>query len=109
PLALDDGGLVAAVGRSLVELAADGGVRARVELPDRAVGALLAGPEGTLVTTESGAVLTWRPPGAPRGLGSLGGLPRHGAVLEGARTLLAVVDGRGLVALDLPTGTTSVR
>ncbi|WP_437586588.1 hypothetical protein [Sorangium sp. So ce1000] len=109
PLALDDGGLVAALGRSLVELAADGSVRARAEIPDRATGALLAGPDGTLVTTESGAVLTWRPPGAPRRLGSLGGVPRRGAALADARTLLAVVDGRRLVALNLPTGTTAVR
>ncbi|WP_437875014.1 hypothetical protein [Sorangium sp. So ce513] len=109
PLALDDGGLVAAAGRSLVELAADGSVRARAEIPERATGALLAGPDGTLVTTESGAVLTWRPPSAPRRLGSLGGLPRRGAALADARTLLAVVDGRRLVALDLPTGTTGVR
>ncbi|KYF65737.1 hypothetical protein [Sorangium cellulosum] len=109
PLALDDGGLVAAAGRSLVELTADGSVRARAELPERATGALLAGPDGTLVTTESGAVLTWRPPGAPRRLGSFGGLPRRGAALADARTLLAVVDGRRLVALDLPTGTTGVR
>ncbi|XXX73655.1 hypothetical protein WMF30_39035 [Sorangium sp. So ce134] len=109
PLALDDGGLVAAAGRSLVELAADGSVRARAELPDRATGALLAGPGGTLVTTESGTVLTWRPPSAPRRLGSLGGVPRRGAALADARTLLAVVDGRRLVALDLPTGTTGVR
>ncbi|WP_437542883.1 hypothetical protein WMF11_33010 [Sorangium sp. So ce295] len=109
PLALDDGGLVAALGRSLVELAADGTVRARAEIADRATGALLAGPEGTLVTTESGAVLTWRPPGAPRRLGSLGGVPRRGAALADARTLLAVVDARRLVALDLPTGTAGVR
>lgn len=109
PLALDDGGLVVAVGRSLVELAAGGGIRARAELADRAVGAVLAGPGGALVTTESGAVVTWRPPSAPRELGSFGGPPRRGAVLADARTLLAVVDGRRLVALDLPTGTTSVR
>ncbi|AUX45694.1 hypothetical protein SOCE26_071900 [Sorangium cellulosum] len=109
PLALDDGGLVAAAGRALVELTPDGSVRARAEIAERATGALLAGPEGTLVTTESGAVLSWRPPSAPRQLGALGGTPRRGAALADARTLLAVVDGRRLVALDLPTGTTSVR
>ena len=109
PLALDDGGLVLAAGRALVELAADGAVRARTELADRATGAILAGPDGALITTESGDVLTWRPPGTPRKLGTFGGTPRRGAALADARTLLAVVDGRRIVALDLLTGTTSAR
>lgn len=109
PLALDDGGLVIAAGRSLVELSAGGDIRARAELADRATGAVLAGPDGALITTESGDVLTWRPPGLPRKLGSFGGTPRRGAALADARTLLAVVDGRRVVALDLPTGTTSTR
>ena len=107
PLALDDGGLVIASGRALVEIAADGAVRARTELAERATGAILAGPDGALITTESGDVLSWRPPGAPRKLGSFNGTPRRGAALADARTLLAVVDGRRVVALDLPTGTTS--
>jgi hypothetical protein len=109
PLALDDGGLVVAAGRTLLELAADGAVRARTQIEDRIVGALLAGPEGTLVTTESGGVYTWRPPGAPRKIGSFGGAPRRGAALADARTLIGVIEGRRVVALDLPTGTTHVR
>lgn len=109
PLALDDGGLVVAAGRTLLELGADGAVRARTQIEDRVVGALLAGPDGTLITTDSGGVYTWRPPGVPRKLGSFNGSPRRGAALADARTLIAVVDGRRVVALDLPTGTTHVR
>jgi hypothetical protein len=109
PLALDDGGLVVAAGRTLLELGADGAVRARTQIEDRIVGALLAGPDGTLVTTDSGGVYTWRPPGVPRKIGSFGGAPRRGAALADARTLIAVIDGRRVVALDLPTGTTHVR
>ncbi|WP_050435874.1 PQQ-like beta-propeller repeat protein [Chondromyces crocatus] len=109
PLALEDGGVVIAAGRSLVELSASGAVRGRAELQERAVGAVLAGPEGALVTTEPGEVLVWRRPGAPRRLGSFGGAPRRGAALADARTLLAVVDGRRLVGLDLRTGATSTR
>lgn len=109
PLALDDGGLVVAAGRTLLELGADGAVRARTQIEEKIVGALLAGPEGTLITTDSGGVYTWRPPGVPRKIGSFNGSPRRGAALDGARTLLAVVDGRRVVALDLPTGTTHVR
>jgi hypothetical protein len=108
PLALDDGGLVVAGGRTLVEVDADGAVRARASLDERALGGLVAGPDGALVTTESGVVYAWRPPGAPRRLGSFGGVPRRGAALADRRTVVAVVDGKVLVALDLVTGTTHV-
>jgi len=109
PLALDDGGLAVASGRTLLEVSADGSVRARAQLEDSAVGALIPGPEGTLVTTGSGAVYTFKPPGAPRKIGSFGGSVRKGAVRVDDRTLLAVVDGRRIVALDIPTGTTQTR
>jgi outer membrane protein assembly factor BamB len=122
PLALDDGGVVIASGAALVEIDRDGAVRARTALelkpgsPDgRVAGALLVGPRiagaplGTLFTTDSGSVYAWRPPASPRRLGTFGGFSRKGAVLADARTLLAVVDGRRVVAFDLPTGTTHVR
>lgn len=109
PLALDDGGVVIAAGRTLIELGADGSIRARTSLNDRAIGALIGGPDGTLITTDAGVVYTWTPPGSPRPIGSFGGTPRRGATLADARTLLAVVDGKRLVALDLPTGTAHVR
>ncbi|MEZ4301792.1 MAG: hypothetical protein R3B70_43055 [Polyangiaceae bacterium] len=109
PLALDDGGLAVASGRTLLELSADGSVRARAQLDDVAVGALLPGPEGTLVTTASGAVYSFKPPGSPRKVGTFGGAVRKGAVRGDDRTLYAVVDNRRIVALDIPTGTTHTR
>ncbi|UQA58822.1 PQQ-binding-like beta-propeller repeat protein [Polyangium aurulentum] len=108
PLARSDGGVVLG-GRAFVELDADGAVRSRAPLPERAVGALLEGPEGTLATGESGAVYAFRPPGAPRKIASFGGPLRRGAALSGGRTLFAVVGGRSVVGLDLPTGLTHVR
>jgi len=127
PLALTDGGLVVAAGATLLELDRDGAIRARTaleskpgSLDSRVSGALLRGPSsdgkgsssafsGTLFTTESGSVFLWRPPGSPRKLGSFGGIPRRGAMLADPRTLVAVVDNRRVVALDLLTGTTHVR
>ena len=120
PLALSDGGLLLAAGNVVVELDADGVVRARGTLDDRgasgapaaierAAGAVVESPGGALVTTATGNVYRFRPPAAPRKIGSLGGAPGRGAVLADDRTLVAVVDGRRLVALDLPTGTTHVR
>ncbi len=123
PVALRDGGVVVAAGRVLTALDASGAVRARAPLDERAVGALLVAPPSTsasaapelgdvvLVTGDAGGVYAWRPPSPPRKLGSFGGALRHGsgAALADARTLLAVVDGRRLVALDLATGVAHVR
>lgn len=125
PLALADGGVVIAAGGALLEIDRDGAIRARTALDprpgsvdSRVSGALLTGPAGdgkgpsfagTLFTTESGSVFLWRPPGAPRKLGSFGGVPRRGAMLADGRTLVAVVDTRRVVGLDLLTGTTQVR
>ncbi len=122
PLALDDGGVIIAAGGALVEIDRDGAVRARTALEikpgtadTRVTGALVQGPIteagslGALFSTESGSVFAWRPPASPRRLGNLGGFPRRGAVVTGARTLTAVVDGRRIVDFDLPTGVTHVR
>ena len=108
PLARSDGSVVIG-GRALVELDPNGAVRARANLPERAVGALIEGPEGTVATSESGAVYVFRPPNPPRKIGTFGGPLRRGAALEGGRTLLAVVGGKSLVGLDLKTGITHVR
>jgi outer membrane protein assembly factor BamB len=115
PLALADGGLLIAAGGTLVELDNDGAIRARAALDDRpgsterATGAVLDSPLGALVTTVSGSVYRFRAPSPPRRVGSFGGTTARGAALADDRTLVAVVDGRRLVALDLPTGTTHVR
>jgi hypothetical protein len=108
PLARSDGSVVFA-GRAFVEIDSFGAVRARAALPERAVGALLEGPDGILATTDSGAVYSFRPPNLPRRIGSFGGVVRRGAVLEGTRTLLAIVGGKSLVGLDVRTGLTSTR
>ncbi|MBK9258278.1 MAG: hypothetical protein IPM54_00395 [Polyangiaceae bacterium] len=108
PLARSDGSVVFG-GRAFVELDASGAVRARATMPERAVGGLLDGPDGALATTDSGAVYVFRPPNAPRRIGTFGGPVRRGAVLEGKRTLLAIVGGKSLVGLDVPTGLTHTR
>lgn len=108
PIARADGSVVLG-GRVLIELDETGAVRSRATLPERAVGALLEGPEGTIATADSGAVYAFRPPNAPRKLGSFGGPLKRGAVLEGGRTLLAVVGGKSVVGLDMPTGLANVR
>ena len=120
PLALAEGGLLVAAGGALVELGADGSIRARASLEDRPLGALqpslerasgavVEGPRGALVTAVSGNVYRFRPPAAPLKIGSFGGVATRGAMLADARTLVAVVDGRRLVALDLLTGAAHVR
>ncbi len=114
PLALEDGGLLVAAGNALVEIDADGVIRARAVLDEHAAGehatgAVLDSPGGSLITTASGNVYRFRPPAGPRKVGSFGGTTARGAVLADERTLLAVVDSHRLVALDLPTGTTHVR
>ena len=119
PVALSDGGLLIAAGSSLIELDADGAARARATLGERhargrtiverAAGAVLEGPSGALVTTTIGHVYRFRPPGAPIKVGSFGGSVSHGAVLADDRTLLAIVESRRVVALDLLTGTAQVR
>jgi outer membrane protein assembly factor BamB len=115
PLALRGGGLLVAAGNAVVALDADGVIRARAAIDPRnsagehAAGAVVEGPDGALVTTVSGSVYRFRPPAQPRKIGSLGGTVGKGAVLADERTLLAVVDGRRLVALDLPTGTAHIR
>ncbi|HVK67293.1 MAG TPA: hypothetical protein VM694_22565, partial [Polyangium sp.] len=100
PLARSDGSVVIG-GRALVELDPNGVVRARASLPERAVGALIEGPEGTIATGEAGGVYVFRPPNPPKKVGTFGGPLRRGAALEGGRTLLAVVGGKSVVGLDL--------
>jgi hypothetical protein len=133
PVALANGGLLIAAGSAVVEIDADGAVRARGTLgadvysesaartssdrgpnarpfaTERAVGAVVDSPGGALVTTASGNVYRFHPPAAPRRVGSFGGVAVRGAMLADDRTLVAVVDHRRVVALDLPTGTTHVR
>jgi outer membrane protein assembly factor BamB len=109
PLALDDGGFIVAAAREIIAVDRDGGVVSRATLDDRIASPPIAHTEGVLVATERGDVFLYRAPSAPRRIGSFGGSPRGGMVLADERTLLAVVEGRRLVAFDIKTATTDVR
>lgn len=117
PLPTASGTVVVGAGRSLLEVSGDGGIKARAELPETAVGALVLGPNGVLATGESGAVYEWKTPQQPRKIGSFGGSVKRpngsvasagGAVLSGTK-LFAVVDNKRVVAVDVRTGAASVR
>lgn len=108
PMALDDGSVIVASERQLVRVGHDGRVIARAALDDRAVGGLLRWGDTVVVTTESGAVLSWKPPAQPRRLGDLGGNPSGGGVLVGRRSLAAVVDRNAVITFDLHTGHTKL-
>lgn len=109
PMPTDDGGVVLAAGRELLALGADGSIRARAQLPSRAAGPPILHQGDALVVTERGEAFRYHAPESPRRIGSFNGSPHGGAALADARTLIAVVDARRIVALDLPTGTTHVR
>src|SRR5579864_1741416 len=61
PLALDDGGVVVATMTDLVVLDAEGGVRSRVTLADRADAPLLAAGDKVLAISPAGTVYGWTP------------------------------------------------
>jgi hypothetical protein len=118
PVGKSDGGAVLAAGKTLLDVAGDGTLRAKAELAERAVGSLLLSELGALAIGEAGGVYAWKPPLAPRKLGSFGGSVKRapggpaatgGAAMPSERMLLAVVDGKKLVSLDLKSGLSSVR
>lgn len=102
PLPLADGGLVVAGGRHVLRLDRGGSTRTRARVDANAV-ALLARGSATLIVTDRGDVYEWRSGAEPSKLGSFGG-GVSGAALHGSR-LIAVVDGKRLVDLDLVTST----
>jgi outer membrane protein assembly factor BamB len=104
PLALDDGRVVVAAGRALVALGPDGTVRGRSGAIEPIVGGLLALSDSVLFTTDNGRVFAWQAPAQPRSIGSFGGSVGQGAMLVDARTLVAVVDQRRIVSVDVVTG-----
>jgi hypothetical protein len=108
PLPRDDGSVVVAGDNSVVTVDGGGQITARAVLPSRPVGGLIAHQHGVLLTTENGSVYHWRPPARPRELGKLGGQLDGGAARVGPRTVVAVVDRRRVVALDLKTGSTTL-
>ena len=102
PLALDDGGVAIAVATEVLQIDADGTVVGRATVGDRIVGALVHTALGTVATTDNGSAFVIRGGHATR-IGSLGGDPGPGAAATNPRTIVAVVDNRRLVALDLQT------
>ena len=108
PLPTSDGGSVVAVNADVFRLEPDGAVRARASAGEE-ITCLLERSSRLLLVTSSGNVLGWSPPAAASRVGSLGGPPTAGAALIEPRTLVAVVDLRRLVELDLATRTRRVR
>ena len=104
PLPLDDGTVALAVGTDVVLLSADGQVQGRYEIGESPTGALVQTAHGVAVTAENGSVYLVRPPARARKVGTFGGDPRPGAAAPDGNTLLAVVDHKRLVRLDVRTG-----
>jgi hypothetical protein len=110
PLALEDGGVIVAsssgpaaapVASEIAALDAEGRVRARATLPAPIAWPLVATRSGVACITAEGAVFTWAPGQAPVRAGSFAGALDGGAAARAPHTLVAVVDARRLVALDL--------
>jgi hypothetical protein len=104
PLARANGSVVVAGDTDLAVVGADGVVRARATLPNRAVGGLIGWRRGVLAVTQDGVVYHWKSPKAPRKLGELGGPVTGGVVLTNARTVVGVIEADRVVALDLLSG-----
>jgi len=109
PLALDDGGVVVGVAHELTALDARGGVRARAALPEPIHGPLLSGAGKVIAVTISGAIYGWSPGREAERLGSFGGPVDGGAAFSDARTLVGVVEGARLQAVDLVRGSSAPR
>jgi hypothetical protein len=109
PLSLDDGGAVVATGGELAALDSRGGIRARASLPEPVDGSLLAASGRILAVTTSGVVFGWIPGREPERLGNFGGRAFGGATLEGDSTLLGIIDGDRVMALDLTRGVAAPR
>lgn len=108
PLATRDGGIMIAAAGSLLYLDASGDVQARAKQADPVV-TLLEQPTRTLIVTEKGDVLEWKPPQEPTKLGSFGGRVDEGAALSSDNHLTAVVDHERLVDFKLSAATRHIR
>lgn len=109
PLALDDGGVVVATLTDLVVLDGDGNVRTRTTLPSPSAAPLVAAGDKILAITTTGTVYGWTPGREPLRLGSFGAPIDGGAALEGASTLVAVIETNHVVELNLTTGARATR
>ncbi|MDB4997714.1 MAG: hypothetical protein JWM74_5146 [Myxococcaceae bacterium] len=104
PLSLEDGGVVVATSTELTALDAEGGVRSRGVLPEPLATPLVATAGKVLAITTSGVVYAWIPGREPQRVGSFGAPIDGGATLSDENTLIAIVDGNRLAALDLRRG-----
>lgn len=109
PLPLENSTVVVAAGPNILILEPDGSIRAQTRAEESLVGSLIETPSGIVGTTDSGKVILWSPPLAPKILGTFRGSIRDGALLADDQTLLAVVDRRRLVAFNLLSGSTETR
>jgi len=109
PLSLDDGGVVVATATELTALDADGGVRARATVPEQLATPLVAASGEIIAVAGSGAVYGVVPGKETHKIGSFGAPIDGSAVLAGPATLLAVVEGSRLAAMDLAHGAVVTR
>lgn len=109
PLALDDGGLVAALGGLVLRLDAAGGVAARAVIDDDVRSVVRDTDDKVLLITARGDVVEWKPPHRPSLRGSFGGRVEDGAALTGPARVTAVVDRTRLIELKLASRTRHVR
>ena len=132
PLALDDGGVVVAntlrtavpagsrtgpnpgggaeaLEAEIAALDADGYVRSKAIVPRAIVWPLVATRAGVAGLSADGTVFTWGGVGSePVQVGSFGGALNGGAAALNPSTLVAVVDARSVVSLDVESGETKV-
>jgi outer membrane protein assembly factor BamB len=111
PLALDDGGLVAAAGPDLVLLDSAGEERARARLDEAIVAPLVATKDRVLAVVASGAVWSWAPGALDAArVGTFGSPVEGGAALADDDTLVAVTHlGARLTDLRLREGRARTR
>ena len=103
----EDGGMVVAVQKHIQWLEQSGAVRSRASLETPAI-ALIGRGADVVVVSDTGVVYLWSPPAEPTRRGDFGGRVTGGPLLSGSE-LLANVDDRRIVALDLATGTHHTR
>ncbi|MBK6519614.1 MAG: hypothetical protein IPG04_37145 [Polyangiaceae bacterium] len=108
-VATEDGAVVVAANRSVIELDASSKVRMKVSLPERLVSDLLPHHGGWLAVTEVGNVYRIDPPSEPRKIGSLGSIVPGTAALLDDRTLVGQSPPNRIVALDLKSGSLVTR
>jgi hypothetical protein len=109
PIATDDGGVVLATATDLVVLDSEGNVRSRVTLPEAPGAPLVASGARVLSISVLGTVYAWTPGREVHRVGSFGAPVDGGAALAAPSTLVGVIEGNHVVALDLARGDRQTR